>query len=164
MPGSALPSGFVTSSRGNVTLVSDARCTDGLVRAGLDDPPGWRRRLASAAPTSGRGASARVELTSGCVARIKQLRRGGWLAPLWCDRFAGTRRVLENLRLPVDAVRSGIATPAPLGLLIERGLPGLVRAWLAVEQIDDAIDLRRCFTSAHPPEPGELDAVLNTEI
>ena len=69
--------------------------------------------------------------------------------------------MLENLRLPVDAARSGIATPAPLGLLIERGLPGLVRAWLAVEQIDDATDLGECFRSGRPPEPGELDAVLS---
>jgi len=159
----ALPEGFVTSSHRNVTLVSDVHCTDALVRAGLDDPSGWRRRLASGnrrRQQEGRGATARVELTPACVARIKQLRRGGWLAPLWRDRFAGTHRVLENLRLPVEAARSGIATPAPLALLIERGLPGLVRAWLAVEEIDDATDLRECFVSGRPPEPGELDAVL----
>lgn len=111
-------------------------------------------------PTGRPWATARVELTPACVARIKQLRRGGWLAPLWRERFAGTRRVLENLRLPVEAARWGIATPAPLALLIERGLPGLVRAWLAVEQIDDAIDLRQCFTSGRPLESGELDTVL----
>jgi len=154
----------VTSSHRNVRLVSDARCTDALIRAGLDDPSGWRRRLAGVGgrrQPEGRGATARVELTPACVARIKQLRRGGWLAPLWRDRFAGTGRVLDNLRLPIEAARSGIATPAPIGLLIERGRPGLVRAWLAVEQIDDAIDLRACFRSGRPPESGELDAVLS---
>jgi 3-deoxy-D-manno-octulosonic acid kinase len=96
---------------------------------------------------------------SGRAARIKRLRRGGWAAPLWRDRFPGRRRLLDNIRLPVEAARRGVATPWPLALLIDRRGPGLFRAWLAVDEVD-AIDLRSCLAAGRPPSAIELGSVL----
>jgi tRNA A-37 threonylcarbamoyl transferase component Bud32 len=108
----------------------------------------------------GRGATARLELPSGRAARVKRLRRGGWTAPLWRDRFLGPRRALDNLRLSAEAGRRGVATPAPLALLIERRRPGLVRAWLAVDEIAGATDMRSRLASGRPPTEVELETVL----
>ncbi len=99
------------------------------------------------------------ELSSLGVARIKRLCRGGWTASLWRDRFAGQRRLLDNLRVPVEAARRDVPTAAPMALLIEHAIAGLYRAWLAVEELD-ATDLRTRLVAGQPPSPGELRAVL----
>ena len=144
-----LPEGFVAETRGARMLVARADCVDELERAGLDEPEGWRRRLAAAAGPSGRGATAIVELSSAGPAHLKRLRRGGFAGPLWGDRFLGTRRVLDNLRVPVELRRRGVPTPAPLALLIDGVGSTLVRAWLAVERIEGE-DLRACLVPGRP--------------
>jgi 3-deoxy-D-manno-octulosonic acid kinase len=151
-----VPEGFVASTHAGLTFVTDRRHTEALVRAGLDDPAGWDRRLTEA--HGGRGATACLELPPAGAARLKRLRRGGLTAALWRDRFAGARRALDNLRVPIEAARRGVATPAPLALLLDRRGPG-VRAWLAVEELQ-ATDLRACFTAGRPPSAEELARVL----
>lgn len=155
-----LPDGFVASSRSGLTLIARADCADSASRAGLDRPDTWRQRLAERAGSTGRGATALLALPSGRTARIKRLCRGGWTAPLWRDRFVGARRALDNLRLPVEANRRGVATPVPLALLIERHWPGLVRAWLAVDEVAGATDLRSRLASGRRPTEAELGTVL----
>lgn len=157
---SELPDGFVASSHGRLTLIARADCAGDAMEAGLDEPGGWQRRLAVPAGSTGRGATALLELPSGRTARIKRLCRGGWTAPLWRDRFVGARRALDNLRLPVEACRRGVATPAPLALLIERRRSGLVRAWLAVDEIASSTDLRSRLVSGRPPAEVEFETVL----
>jgi 3-deoxy-D-manno-octulosonic acid kinase len=155
------PEGFVVSTRARVTLVVAAPALEELRSAGLDEPSAWRRRLAAVpdAP-AGRGATAAIVLASGLALRAKRLRRGGLAAALWRGHFVGTRRVLDNLRLPLEARRRGVATPAPVALLIERAGAGLVRAWLAVEEIEGASDLRSRIATGAPPTEGELGAAL----
>jgi tRNA A-37 threonylcarbamoyl transferase component Bud32 len=160
MNAASVPRDFVVRRRGPFTLVADERWVEAALRAGLDTPQGWAVHLANAARAPGRGATARIVLEPGRVARLKQLRRGGWLAGLWRDRFAGRRRALDNLRLGVEVARRGVPTPAPLALLLERAAPGRVRAWLAVEEIEDAEDLATRFALGRPPCADELDAVL----
>ena len=141
----SLPDGFVRVAHGPATLIADGRRLEALARAGLDAAEGWRRAAGSA-----RGETARVELAPDCVARVKQLRRGGWTAWLWRDAFAGSRRVRDNLRLPVEVARRQVATPAPIAMWVEPCCPGFVRAWLAVEEVAGAIDLRRWLGSDPP--------------
>ncbi len=75
------------------------------------------------------------------------------------DRFAGRGRVLDNLRLPAIACARGIPTAAPQALLIQRGGGGTVRAWLALNEIHGAVDLRSWLTSREPAA-GVFDATL----
>lgn len=113
-----------------------------MLRAGLDRPEGWERRLDRVA--GGRGPTGLLELVpGGPVARLKRLRRGGWLAPLWRDRFVGPERILANLFTPVEVERRGVPTPPPLALLALPGPPGFWRGWLATEEIRDAVPLER---------------------
>ena len=101
-----------------------------------------------------------LRLSSGRVLRLKRLRRGGWMAPLWRDRVIGEGRALDNLRVSVEAGRRGVATPPVLALLVVKSVGGLVRAWLAIEELAEAVDLRSCFRSDQPPTHAELDAAL----
>lgn len=153
-----LPQGFRVD-QGPATLIADERYVDELKRLGLGHVAGWEERLA-AGDRSGRGTTARLELASGKVALLKRLRRGGLLAPLWNDRFVTDRRPFDNLRVPLEAARRGLATPAPLALLLLRDSPGLFRAWLATDYIADATDLRTRFTSDAPPSRAELACAI----
>jgi 3-deoxy-D-manno-octulosonic acid kinase len=153
-----LPHGYAASSRGGLTLVAAVPYVDDIRQSGLDEPGGWQRHLTGSAGPTGRGTTARVELPSGRVARIKALRRGGWTAALWRDRFVGTRRALDNLRLAAEAGRRGVATPAPLALLLARGRTGLVRAWIAVDEIEGARDLRACVATEGTPRTVAFEA------
>jgi hypothetical protein len=132
------PEGFVRAVHGDATLIADARRIQALVQAGFDRPESWRAAAGSARGETG----AAVTLAPDCTARIKQLRRGGWTASLWRDAFAGLDRPLDNLRLPLEAARRGVATPAPIALWIEPCCRGFVRAWLAFEEAAGARDLR----------------------
>jgi hypothetical protein len=154
-----LPDGFASSTRGTFTLVARAGDAEAVRQAGLGEPCGWEQRLAAGAGSAGRGATARIEVPTGGIARLKRLHRGGRIGAVWRDRFPGTRRVLDNLRLPVEAGRRGLATAAPLALLIDRLRCGLCRAWLAVDEID-ATDLRTCFAAGRPPTAEEWGVVL----
>jgi 3-deoxy-D-manno-octulosonic acid kinase len=91
--------------------------------------------------------------------RLKRLRRGGLLAAVWRDRFVGRERLLDNLRLPVEALRREVPTAAPLALLIERAGPWLYRGWLALEELD-ATDLRTRLARGNGLEGEELRAVM----
>jgi hypothetical protein len=153
------PPGFVARRGPLGLLLAVESRADELLAAGLDRENAWTEPLGSAHAGAGRGATARLDLPGGPV-RLKQLRRGGALAVLWQDRFAGTRRPLANLELPLEARRRGVPTPAPLGLFITKGPPGLCRAWMATEEIVGARDLATRFASAEPPLRDDLESVL----
>ncbi len=101
-----------------------------------------------------------LALPSGRVLRLKRLRRGGWMAALWRDHFIGEGRALDNLSVSVEAGRRGVATPPVLALLLVQSVGGLVRAWLAIEELADTVDLQSCFHSDQPPTRAELEAAL----
>jgi len=155
-----LPDGFVAVGAGALTLIADATCVDELRDLGLHRREGWQERLTAPAGASGRGATRAIELPCGRSARLKRLRRGGWAASLWRDRYAGRERLLDNLRVPLEAARRGVPTAAPLALLIERAGAGLYRAWLAVEELD-AADLRTRLAAGRPLSTEELGAALS---
>jgi tRNA A-37 threonylcarbamoyl transferase component Bud32 len=155
-----LPDGFVAVGAGTLTLIADATWADELRELGLHRREGWQERLSAPAGAAGRGATRSIELPSGRSARLKRLHRGGWAASLWRDRYAGRERLLDNLRVPLEAARRGVPTAAPLALLIERAGAGLHRAWLAVEELD-AADLRTRLAAGSPPSTEQLGATLS---
>ena len=148
------------SQRDRAKLVADVELEHELKRAGLDQPAGWGTCLREPAAAPGRGATSLRELAGGRVLRLKRLRRGGWMAPLWRDHFIGEGRALDNLRVSAEAGRRGVATPPVVALLVVKSVAGLVRAWLAIEELADAVDLGSCFRSDQPPTQAELEAAL----
>jgi 3-deoxy-D-manno-octulosonic acid kinase len=160
MPAWKAPAGCVVERRGDaVVLVAVAEHAGALKRAGLDRVESWEAAL-QCGQAAGRGRTTRVQLDSGMPARLKRLRRGGLAAALWRDRFFGTRRLLDNLRLVLEARRRGVATPAALGLLVARAGFGLHAGWLAVEDLEGAVDLRSRLAAGPAPRRSELAAAL----
>jgi 3-deoxy-D-manno-octulosonic acid kinase len=156
------PAGFEAHRRATGLLVAATRHSAALLAAGLDDPRRWEPYLdAESRERPGRGATARLELADGLPLRLKQMRRGGLAAGLWRGvDFRGTRRLVDNLRVPAEASRRGIATPSPMALLIVPGGQGLNRGWLAVEEVVGAVDLARRIESGPPPTGDELSATM----
>jgi hypothetical protein len=67
---------------------------------------------------------------------------------------------MENLALPLEVGRRGIATPAPHALLVATSGAGLYRGWLALEEISQGTDLRSRFVAGPEPSRVELTACL----
>jgi len=142
-----------------MALIAETARMEALLAAGLDRPEGWERHLARPTTLGGRGGATCLTLPGGPAVLLKRMRRGGAFAFFWHGRYAGTRRLLDNLRVPLEAARRGIDTARPVALLLVPGPPGLWRAWLAVEAIEAAEDLTACFRGPAPPSEGEVDAV-----
>jgi 3-deoxy-D-manno-octulosonic acid kinase len=127
----------------------------------LDDPKRWEAILAEGDGTrAGRGSVGRIRLSTGLPVILKKMRRGGLAADVWRDRFLGTGRLMDNLRVPLEAAGRGIATAAPVALLLVSGPPGLYRGWLAVEEIEGARDLASRYASGPAPSTAELSSVF----
>jgi len=124
---------------GRLYVASDR--SGAVAELGLGAPKAWESRLANADPSSGRGATARCSAPSGGSLILKRMKRGGLAGPLWRDRFAGTERLLDNLRIPMEALRRGVPTARPVALLLVEGPPGLFRSWQALEEIAGSRDL-----------------------
>jgi tRNA A-37 threonylcarbamoyl transferase component Bud32 len=153
------PAGFVVRATGAVTFVAAEDELAALEQAGLATVGGWRATRPEPGG-SGRGRTTCLVLSTGTRVRLKQLLRGGTLASLWRQRFVGTGRLIRNVELPHAARERGLATPRVVALLVVAGPPGLYRGWLAVENVDDAIDLRRRVASARPPARDEWSTVM----
>jgi hypothetical protein len=136
-------------------LLADSTLVHALRASGLDDVRGWQTRLEAGVESAGRGATARLVVGSDAPLLLKQLRRGGLAGPLWCDRFAGTRRLLDNLEIPLEAIRRGVSTPRPVALFLLEGPRGLYRGWFAQVEIPDAVSLSDLVVADTPPS-GEL--------
>jgi 3-deoxy-D-manno-octulosonic acid kinase len=160
IPADRVPRGYVVRAAGGRALIAAGSLVDALLAAGLDDPAVWERHLSErkARDGAGRGAAARLELDGGTRVVLKKMRRGGMLAALWRDRYPGSARLLDNLRIPLEARRRGVATPRPLALLLRRRGPGLYEAWLATEELGGAIDLLAALAADPVPDPDRLAA------
>jgi hypothetical protein len=131
-----------------------------LVARGLGEPAGWERCLRQDAGERGRGSTSRIALDDGAAVRIKRLRRGGALGRTGFDRFFGSHRLLDNVRIPELAVARGIATPRAVALLLVPGPPGWFRGFLGTEEIRLATDLRRLLQGGSLPARAELVRVV----
>ena len=163
-----LPPGYVASRRDRAKLVADVELEHELKRAGLDRAAGWETHLGEPSAAPGRGATSLLELPSGRVLRLKRLRRGGWLAPLWRDHFRGEGRAVDWVRsqdwsgrawffpLP-QQVFSGGMQPRP-HFFMPFTHPGSELPWgSAVAVLVDfglqRLVPRQCWSGAQPPPP-----------
>ncbi len=154
------PEGFAAVPGGEGVLFVRLDLEEAARALALDSPGAWEEAVAAGRAGPGRGARGRIAFPGGPVAVAKRMRRGGLLAPLWRDRFAIASRLVENVEVPRAAAARGIATAAPLALLLIEGPIRLWRGWLAVEEIPDAEDLETRLASGRPPERGELAAAV----
>jgi len=76
------------------------------------------------------------------------------------ELFAGAGRLLDNLRLPIEALKRGIPTAAPAALLLVPGPGGMFHGWLAVAEIADADDLSALYAAGATPSRSELGAAI----
>ena len=159
-PRVAAPPGFAVVTSGPRTLIADRREIDAMRRAGFDDPRRWAAWLAQGGEVAGRGGAARLETPSGLPVLLKKLRRGGLTKPLWNDRFWGSRRILDNISLPLEARQRGVSTALPVALLLLEGPRGLFQGWLAVEEITHARDLGSRIRSGNPLTPHEFAVTM----
>lgn len=155
------PDGFAVCRGPSGLLIGAERLLGALRAAGLQQCRTWRALAATAAGGApGRGLSARLVLGDGTRLVLKQMRRGGLARRFWRDRFIGRARLLDNLRVPLEAAQRGIPTAAPAALLLVAGAGPLYRGWLAVEEIADAPDLATLYRRGTPPSERELLAVI----
>lgn len=141
-------------------LVVRADVLDDVLGSGLDRLATWTAWLREPAGRPGRGASAVQSLKSGLRIHVKQLRRGGALAGLWHDRFAGSGRIVRNVTVPLAAADKGVSTPMPVAALAVPGPRGFCRGWLAIEEIPGAIDLHSRLERKPPPGDAAMRGVL----
>lgn len=154
-----LPNGWDQIQEGATTLIAEREWLEPLRRMGLHRGA-TRVGLGFTKSTGvGRGGTAVVDV-DGRQLRIKQLRRGGLLRGLWCDRFLGRQRLLDNLRLPHAAIERGVATAAAHALLIVEGPRGLFQGWLALEEIDRTVTLGDRLADNGPVAEEELAAAM----
>ena len=155
-----VPEGFEARRTDGTTLIVARDRRESIESAGLQYPEIWQRHLAERGSGAGRGGIARLSLPDGTEAVLKQMRRGGTLASLWRDRYLGTGRLLDNLRIPLEALKRGVPTAPPLALLLVSGPPGFHRAWAAYEEIADAPDVIEYLRSGDPPTTEEIGLVV----
>jgi len=155
-----VPEGFEALRTDGTTLIVARDLSESIRSAGLESPENWQRHLAERGSGAGRGGTVRLRLAGGTTAVLKQMRRGGTLAALWRDRYLGTGRLLDNLRIPLEAMRRGVPTARPLALLLASGPPGFSRAWAAYEEIANAPDVIQVLRSTDPPTIEEIDVVV----
>jgi hypothetical protein len=119
-----------------------------LLGRGFAAAPAWEAALSRGTGTSGRAPSAVVEGAGGVSWRLKAMRRGGILAPLWRARYPSASRLLATLSATLQAQARGVPTAPAIGMLIVRGPGGLARGFMAVEEIAGASDLAAIVAGA----------------
>lgn len=109
-----------------------------------------------AGAAGGRARATLVGLADGVGRlRLRPVRHGGWLAPLWRGRVASPRRALRELALTAELRGRGLPVPRPLLVLAARSGPGW-RAAFGSEQIDEGVDAARALAAADPGERARL--------
>lgn len=141
------PGGFVLRPEGDGALYVSKPLEEALCSHGLAGWAGWDRLLAAGETATGRGATAVVSAASGPAWRLKRMRRGGYAARIWRDRYASADRLVETLAASVEVLARGVATARPVALILESGHGGLVRGAMAFEEIAGSEDLARRVVS-----------------
>jgi hypothetical protein len=124
------PPGFVREESANAITLVRAELADDARALGLFDSDAIARALASGKPLAGgRGAAAalsqRIAARVGSVPNswdivMRQLRHGGWLAPILRTSHWGAARVLGELEATLALFDAGAPVPAPALVLARR--------------------------------------------
>lgn len=155
------PPGFVIRTEGRGALFVSAVAENDVRARGLTRWDAWQRALSSGSSSSGRGTTAIIDGPSGVRWRLKSMRRGGWLAWMWRDRYTSARRLVETLSASAEASARGVPTASPIALILEAGPWGLVRGAMALEEVEGAVELARRVVGKTAVR-ADLDAALGT--
>jgi hypothetical protein len=154
------PEGFDLLEAAGATLLARRELVQPLTDLGLGSPEGWRRLLPASHAAAGRGSTARITLPGDERLLLKKLIRGGLAGRFRRELFSSSGRLLDNIRLPLEALRRGIPTAAPAALLLAHGPGGMHRGWLALEEIAGARDLSELYSLGCSPSEAELGAAM----
>ena len=155
------PEGFVVVPAEGGALYVAANDEREARARGLTSAAGWNRTLGAGAHEAGRGATTVIGAPGERLWRLKAMRRGGALAPLWRDRYPGAARPVATLAATVSAASRGIPTARPIALLVTREASGLSRGYLATEELVGFEDLAR-RTRRGAVTSAEIGAAMST--
>ncbi len=113
-----------------------------IAASGLGDPEAVLRD--SPREGAGRGGVARVRAPGGGFV-LKKYRRGGALAPLLPDLFAGRGRMIADLLAGARARARGVPCAAPGALFLRRRAGLLWEGYLLSEEVEGAVTLARAL-------------------
>jgi hypothetical protein len=126
-------------SAGRVTVYLNPDTASGLDLQTLIDLPSTLSALPGRSTRqSGRATS--WELATEPALMVRLYAHGGLLGALLGTQFLGPRRMLQELRVHMLALQSGVPTSMPVALRIERRGP-LVRAHYVTRKVVDAVDM-----------------------
>jgi len=117
--------GFEIIREGNILLAARGALREALARKSLSD------LLAGAGESvEGRQPHTVVELPGGIKAVVRHYTHGGLLRKVTGDRFVGSERFFDEVRVSGHLRKQGINTPEVLGLIIQAAPQGLFQEWL----------------------------------
>ncbi|HXV75100.1 MAG TPA: hypothetical protein VD788_02195, partial [Candidatus Polarisedimenticolaceae bacterium] len=96
LPAVGVPEGYRRFDETGCTLIVRSEHAAAVRSAGFGRVDGWTTALRRVGG-SGRGRAVAVALEGGTELVLKRMCRGGAFASLWRGRFAGFRRLLDNL-------------------------------------------------------------------
>ncbi len=140
-----VPPGFVLHVAGNGRrVVAPPDLLPTLLEAGIDRPEKLLRER-PAGPGTGRGPRAVVELPGGERVLVKQYLRGGALARVNRERYAGAGRFFRELAVGARLRELGLPVGEVRAVVLE-GRPPLLRVFGVARFVPEAPDLARWFT------------------
>ncbi len=145
----APPEGFAVSSRPGIVFVFRETWRDEIISQG----EAIRAGEVGTVFLEGRGRNPVLGRGDRMVV-WRHCRHGGMLRSVTSDRFFHPRRFLNELRLQAEALRAGVPTAEPLGLMIERAGLLFVRCRLATRYLAGSRDWLSFYRQ--PPPAGEI--------
>ena len=140
-----VPPGFVAhATGGGRRIVAPPDLLPRLLEAGIARPEALLRERPPG-PGTGRGPRAVVQLPGGERVLVKQYLRGGALARVNRERYAGAGRFLRELAVGARLRELGLPVGEVRAIVLE-GRPPLLRAFGVARYIPEAPDLARWFT------------------
>ena len=128
--------GFETRTEGNTLLLSRGPLSEFMAARPVSD-----LLVSSENVVEGRKSHTILNLPAGTRAVVRHYVHGGILRKLTGDRFAGSERFLEEVRVSEHLRAKGVNTPEVLGLLVQVGKLGFRRGALVTRMIEGGRDL-----------------------
>ena len=123
--------GFETRVEGNALLLSRGALRELLAGRPVLDLLGEGEKA-----VEGRRLHTVLELPGGGRAVVRHYTHGGLLRKLTGDRFAGSERFFEEVRVAEHLRAEGVNTPEVVGLIVLTGKLGFRRGMLITRMID----------------------------
>jgi tRNA A-37 threonylcarbamoyl transferase component Bud32 len=128
--------GFEKRKEGNILLVMR-----GALKEFLSQRPVADLLAEGQESVEGRRTHAVVELTGETRAVVRYYTHGGLLRKVTRDRFAGSERFFDEVRVSEHMREQGVNTPEVLGLVVQAGKLGFCRGALVTRMVEGGRDV-----------------------